>query len=67
MFTEPRASYFITAKVHGQMTLKAIAFNFLKDLKQDCFKILNATLASFVRKLREAKGEKGKNWKIIRK
>jgi IS5 family transposase len=28
------ASYFTTAKVHGQMTLKAMAFNLLKGLNK---------------------------------
>jgi IS5 family transposase len=33
-FQFERASYFTVAKVHGQMTLKAIAFNLLKALRQ---------------------------------
>lgn len=33
-FKMSRASYFTTAKVHGQMAIKAIAFNLLKALKK---------------------------------
>jgi len=32
-FQFERASYFTVAKVHGQMTLKAIAFNLLKAVR----------------------------------